>query len=184
MPWAEATTVLGRMLSAAESQVETLAVVTQTLGGKALSTLEKRLRQVRSFLRGPCLAGATACNIGHTEAATLGAHSCKVTRLAWAAKYGLSKDARTRWGNHYDRGSAECYGRDTLAAPLRDLEEWLLPSRSREFAVGDCPTRGHVDGEQGLAYGAGVQHGLDADAVEHPAPSPSFGESPAGNDNQ
>ena len=124
------------MLSAAESQVETLAVVTQTLGGKALSTLEKRLRQVRSFLRGPCLAGATACNIGHTEAATLGAHSCKVTRLAWAAKYGLSKDARTRWGNHYDRGSAECYGRDTLAAPLRDLEAAAF---SAIRVLGFCP---------------------------------------------
>ena len=121
------------MLSAAESQVEKLGVVTQTLGGKALSTLEKRLRQVKSFLRGPCLAGATACNIGHTEAATLGAHSCKVTRLAWAAKYGLSKDTRTRLGNHNDRGSAECYGRDTLAAPLRDLEACILAIRTGSF---------------------------------------------------
>eukprot|EP00439_Symbiodinium_sp_Y106_P035000 s2323_g4.t1 len=43
LPWVGVTTVLGLMLAA-------VAIVSETLGGKALSTLENRLRQVKAFL--------------------------------------------------------------------------------------------------------------------------------------
>eukprot|EP00439_Symbiodinium_sp_Y106_P024001 s640_g2.t3 len=147
-------------------------------------------------------------NIGHTEAATLGAHSCKATCLTWAAKYGLSKDTRTRLGNHNDRGSAECYGRDTLAAPLKDLEACILAIRTGSF-LPDVSRSGYFpaaresspsetvpgearadmdlsDKESCDGYGPASPtqmpgHVDDADAIEHPAPSPSFGESHVGN---
>ena len=147
-------------------------------------------------------------NIGHTEAATLGAHSCKATCLTWAAKYGLSNDTRTRLGNHNDRGSAECYGRDTLAAPLRDLEACILAIRTGSF-LPDVSRSGYFpaaresspsetvpgearadmdlsDKESCDGYGPASPtqmpgHVDDADAIEHPAPSPSFGESHVGN---
>ena len=42
-------TVLGHMISTSESYDEQLEIVTQTLAGKATSTLEARLRQIRKF---------------------------------------------------------------------------------------------------------------------------------------
>lgn len=72
-------------------------------------------------------------NLGHASGTTVGAHSCKATCLTWCAKFGISKEVRTRLGNHNDRGSAECYGRDTLAGPLRDLEGCVLAIRTGAF---------------------------------------------------
>ncbi|CAE7235551.1 unnamed protein product [Symbiodinium sp. CCMP2592] len=153
-------------------------------------------------------------NAGHVEAPSLGAHSCKATCLSWAAKYGISKDTRTRLGNHNDRGSAECYGRDTLAAPLRDLEACILairtgsflPDVSRSGYFPEMPDKspscegatepqggiGSSDVEANksfdpaeLSFGApadqsdldndaNASEGFEPDAIEHPAPSPSF----------
>ena len=73
------------------------------------------------------------CNLGYASATSLSAHSCKATCLSWCAKYGIAKDVRTRLGNHNDRGSAECYARDTLASPLRDLEACILAIRTGTF---------------------------------------------------
>ncbi|CAE7217478.1 unnamed protein product [Symbiodinium sp. CCMP2456] len=72
-------------------------------------------------------------NLGHTSGTTVGAHSCKATCLSWCSKFGISKEVRTRLGNHNDRGSAECYGRDTFAGPLRDLEGCVLAIRTGAF---------------------------------------------------
>ncbi|CAE7887362.1 unnamed protein product, partial [Symbiodinium necroappetens] len=72
-------------------------------------------------------------NLGHASGTTVGAHSCKATCLSWCSKFGISKEVRTRLGNHNDRGSAECYGRDTLAGPLRDLEGCVLAVRTGAF---------------------------------------------------
>ncbi|CAE7256122.1 unnamed protein product [Symbiodinium sp. CCMP2592] len=159
-------------------------------------------------------------NAGHAEAPSLGAHSCKATCLSWAAKYGISKDTRTRLGNHNDRGSAECYGRDTLAAPLRDLEACILairtgsflPDVSRSGYFPDMPDKspsceestepqggiGSSDVEANKSFDpaelslgapadqsdlendASAFEGFEPDAIEHPAPSPSFhGSNPA-----
>ncbi|CAE7836626.1 unnamed protein product [Symbiodinium sp. CCMP2592] len=372
LPWAGDRTVLGLMVSAAADQTEKLAVVTQTLAGKALSTLEKRLRQVKAFLAWALLASVTpfpmtehACrmylkklveekapasrikgvlemvgflrhvvglpvaeNAGDSpwirgvlrmaaanakptakarpltvgEVATLEAFvkrrvgalqdlyaagcflflifsrarfgDCKIISdavfdivtksgelvgyievISWSHKMRrhfpsiplvapvqgatigswveswrsiatdvgnllIMEDTRTRLGNHNDRGSAECYGRDTLAAPLRDLEACILairtgsflPDVSRSGYFPDMPDKspsceGSTEPQGGigssdveanksfdlaeLSFGApadqsdldndaNASEGFEPDAIEHPAPSPSFhGSNPA-----
>ena len=90
------------------------------------------------------------CNLGYASATSLSAHSCKATCLSWCAKYGIAKDVRTRLGNHNDRGSAECYARDTLASPLRDLEACILAIRTGTF-LPDVSRSGYFPGASAQA---------------------------------
>ena len=48
------------------------------------------------------------------------AHTLKGTPLSWCAKFGIDPDTRLLLGHHSTgKVSAECYGRDNLAKPLR-----------------------------------------------------------------
>lgn len=62
------------------------------------------------------------------------AHSLKSTLLSWCAKWGLDPDARLILGHHKTgKSSAECYGRDNLAKPLRDFDLVLQQIRTKAF---------------------------------------------------
>ena len=76
----------------------------------------------------------------------------KATALSWCAKAGLSKDVRLVFGHHTSgKKSAECYSRDLLAAPLRELESIitqvrtgaLLPDSTRSGQIAE-PTASDV----------------------------------------
>lgn len=62
------------------------------------------------------------------------AHSLKSTPLSWCAKWGLDPDARLLLGHHKTgKSSADCYGRDNLAKPLRDFDLVLQQIRTKAF---------------------------------------------------
>ena len=62
-------------------------------------------------------------------------HTLKATPLSWCAKWGLDPDTRSILGHHTTgKSSAECYGRDNLAKPLRELELVLQQIRTRAFS--------------------------------------------------
>ena len=57
----------------------------------------------------------------------IGSHSLKATCLSWVAKFGVCREHRRILGYHVDisEKSTETYARDSLAAPLRSLDEVL-----------------------------------------------------------
>lgn len=62
-------------------------------------------------------------------------HTLKATALSWCCKFGLDPDTRAILGHHSTgKSSAECYGRDNLAKPLRDLERVLQQIRTKAFS--------------------------------------------------
>lgn len=62
-------------------------------------------------------------------------HALKATPLSWCAKWGLGPDIRALLGHHSTgKSSAECYGRDNLAKPLRDFDLVLQQIRTRAFS--------------------------------------------------
>ena len=65
----------------------------------------------------------------------IGSHSLKATCLSWAAKAGVCREHRRILGYHVDisEKSAETYARDSLAAPLRSLDEVLEKIRAKMF---------------------------------------------------
>ena len=65
----------------------------------------------------------------------IGAHSLKVTCLAWAAKFGVARDVRRMLGYHLQSGdkSLESYSRDSMAGPLRDLDKVLSAIMDKSF---------------------------------------------------
>ena len=65
----------------------------------------------------------------------VGAHSLKSTCLAWAAKFGVAKEQRRLLGYHLAPGdrTLEAYSRDSMASPLRCLDEVLAAIASKEF---------------------------------------------------
>ena len=72
------------------------------------------------------------------------AHSLKSTPLSWCAKWGLDPDVRLILGHHKTgKSSAECYGRDNLAKPLRDFDLVLQQIRTKAF-VPDATRSGMV----------------------------------------
>ena len=90
-----------------------------------------------------------------STAVAYSSHSCKTTLLSFAAKAGLLPETRRILGYHVDRNSVSMftYGRDNMAAPLRDMESVIeairqgtfLPDRTRSghwveesFAVSIC----------------------------------------------
>ena len=68
------------------------------------------------------------------EAEYVTAHSLKSTPLSWCAKWGLDPEVRLILGHHKTgKASAECYGRDNLAKPLRDFDLVLQQIRTKAF---------------------------------------------------
>jgi len=65
----------------------------------------------------------------------IGMHSCKVTLLSWAAKYGLALQTRKLLGYHTSSQdeTAILYSRDAMAAPLRELSRLIDAVRSGAF---------------------------------------------------
>ena len=62
-------------------------------------------------------------------------HTLKATPLSWCTKWGLDPNIRSILGHHSTgKGSAECYGRDNLAKPLREFELVLQQIRTRAFS--------------------------------------------------
>ena len=62
-------------------------------------------------------------------------HALKATPLSWCAKWGLGPDIRALLGHHSTgKTSAECYGRDNLAKPLRDFDLVLQQIRTGAFS--------------------------------------------------
>ena len=57
----------------------------------------------------------------------IGAHSLKATTLSWCSKYGIDREVRCILGNHIRPGdrTMESYSRDSLGAPLRELQKVL-----------------------------------------------------------
>ena len=66
-----------------------------------------------------------------TAKQNVGMHSCKVTLLAWAARYGLSLADRKLLG--YQTSSQDetalLYSRDAMSSPLRELSRMLADIR-------------------------------------------------------
>ena len=65
----------------------------------------------------------------------IGAHSLKASMLSWAAKFGVSLEARRLLGYHVSAGdkSALVYSRDAMAGPLRMLDEVIVAVRAGTF---------------------------------------------------
>ena len=72
---------------------------------------------------------------GFTNMENVGTHSCKVTGLSWASKYGMDLQSRTLLGYHLlkEFGSTITYSRDALAEPLRKFDLVLKHIRMRTF---------------------------------------------------
>ena len=67
-----------------------------------------------------------------TEHTTI--HTMKATPLSWCTKWGVDPYDRQLLGHHATgKASAECYGRDNLAKPLREFETVLQQIRTRAF---------------------------------------------------
>ena len=65
---------------------------------------------------------------GMSEEQIVSSHSCKVTTLSWAAKFGLSPMSRSILGRHTS-ATAETfsiYSRDLCVAPARELQEIII----------------------------------------------------------
>ena len=61
-------------------------------------------------------------------------HTMKATPLSWCTKWGVDPYDRQLLGHHATgKASAECYGRDNLAKPLRQFETVLQQIRTRTF---------------------------------------------------
>jgi len=61
-------------------------------------------------------------------------HTMKATPLSWCTKWGVDPYDRQLLGHHATgKASAECYGRDNLAKPLREFEAVLQQIRTRAF---------------------------------------------------
>ena len=75
-------------------------------------------------------AGAT-----YEDVKNYGTHGCKATTLSWAAKFGCRREVRSMLGYHVhgDGGTDLIYGRDNVAAPLRELEAIVLEISRRKF---------------------------------------------------
>ena len=83
--------------------------------------------QLRSVLLG--------LSFTYDQLANIGAHSLKVTCLSWAARFGVDREQRRLLGYHLKAGdkSLECYSRDSMASPLRDLDSVLGAIRDGKF---------------------------------------------------
>ena len=69
------------------------------------------------------------------ELERVGAHSLKSTCLAWASKFGVPKEQRRLLGYHLAPGdrTLEAYSRDSMACPLRSLDEVFAAIASKGF---------------------------------------------------
>ena len=71
----------------------------------------------------------------HAQLVQIGAHSCKITTLAWLARYGAAKEPRKMLGYHALREdkAMDSYSRDSMAGPLRILTGMLTDIREHRF---------------------------------------------------
>ena len=68
------------------------------------------------------------------EESRITSHSCKATLLSWLSKYGADVPVREILGGHAARlKTVLCYSRDSLAAPLRVLDQLLVDVREKRF---------------------------------------------------
>lgn len=69
------------------------------------------------------------------DVALLGTHSMKCTLLSWTAKFGLDAAVRRALGYHTSQAdrSVNIYARDSMAAPLRELQRVIDAIREKEF---------------------------------------------------
>ena len=97
---------------------------------------------------------------GSSEAASdvrIATHSCKATALSWLAKRGIAAGPRRTLGYHIPRKdkSLIIYSRDSLAAPLRDLDRTLAeistgtfkPDATRSGMIANFEDPGDPSGE-------------------------------------
>ena len=93
----------------------------------------------------------------------IGAHSMKCTVLLWSAKAGLPRHSRRLLGYHIAPGdkTMEIYSRDSMAAPLRDLDKLLESIRAGAFLPdatrsGMLPAAGVPDDADGENDGVAI----------------------------
>jgi len=93
---------------------------------------------LRSLLVGLGCPAASVANVG--------AHSLKTTTLAWAAKFGISKEVRRDLGYHTNPTDkvVAAYSRDVMAGPLRQLSVLLVAVSSKSFRP-DASRSGRFD---------------------------------------
>ena len=97
---------------------------------------------------------------GSSEAASdvrIATHSCKATALSWLAKRGVAAGPRRTLGYHVPRKdkSLVIYARDSLAAPLRDLDRTIAeiatgafkPDLTRSGMIANLADPGDPSGE-------------------------------------
>lgn len=126
-PWGLA---LARLLKASDRPFETIDQQPMLMAPKPDGTWSNRA--VTTTEAGKWLRKLLAQMNPDAEHAT--AHSLKSTPLSWCAKWGLDPEVRLILGHHKTgKSSAECYGRDNLAKPLRDFDLVLQQIRTKAF---------------------------------------------------
>ena len=126
-PWGLA---LSRLLKAADRPVEVIDHQPLLMAPKPDGTWSHRA--VTTTEAGKWLRKLLGRMNPEAEYAT--AHSLKSTPLSWCAKWGLDPEVRLILGHHKTgKSSAECYGRDNLAKPLRDFDLVLQQIRTKAF---------------------------------------------------
>ena len=126
-PWGLA---LSRLLEAADRPVEVIDHQPLLMAPKPDGTWSHRA--VTTTEAGKWLRKLLGRMNPEAEYAT--AHSLKSTPLSWCAKWGLDPEVRLILGHHKTgKSSAECYGRDNLAKPLRDFDLVLQQIRTKAF---------------------------------------------------
>ena len=128
LPWADAWLRARAAVGLCAETQSTVLPAAASVGWHSVPLLTPEFAaQLRSVL--------LSLSFTYDQLANIGAHSLKVTCLAWAARYGMDRDQRRLLGYHLKAGdkSLECYSRDSMASPLRDLDSVLAEIRSGNF---------------------------------------------------
>ena len=101
----------------------------------------------------------SGCDVAKVK--LLGTHSLKATALSWCAKFGLERVTRATLGYHASgrQGTELIYGRDNIAAPLRDLERVILEVAMKRFFP-DSTRSGYISTYAALSSAPLVMHPL------------------------
>ena len=103
----------------------------ETGWGQVPLTAEAAASWLRALLVG--------CGVDRAVVMEYGTHSCKATALSWCSKAGLDRTTRATLGYHQKgrNGTELIYGRDNIAAPLRELERVIRAIRTGRFDPDD-----------------------------------------------
>ncbi|CAE7452742.1 unnamed protein product, partial [Symbiodinium sp. CCMP2456] len=95
-----------------------------------------------------------------------GTHSLKSTTLSWCAKYGMTRITRATLGYHSKgrNGTEMIYGRDNIAAPVRELEDILQRVMTGRFRP-DASRSGYLAPEDEISDSS--ESSGDEEAPEH-----------------